>query len=203
MLALLEAEGIDDADASRDAAIVLRQIRLRAVFDQRRAAPARNLAERVDIAHIPRQMHRNDGARAAGHLSCGRGGIHAQRPLVNVGEHGNPVQRQNGRNGAHVRNRRHDHLVTRLEIERRKRRVDGRGARCHGHGVLHADKLCQGGFEILNEMTAEAEELPAADHLCEVGEFLVTERAPRNPAHGWQWLRADGSSAVDGKLVFQ
>ena len=81
--------------------------------------------------------------------------------------------------------------------------MDGRRSRCDGHGVLHADKLRKARLEVLNEVTAEAEKLARTDHLGEIGEFLVTERAPRNPAHGWQWLRADGSSAVDGKLVFQ
>ncbi len=138
-------------------ALVPRAERLARVVDQREAVLRRNRADLVELARIAVDVDRDDRLRARRDRRLDRGGIHVQRPRVDVGEHRSRalVDEAVGRRGERVRGR--DHLVARSDAGGDAQQVQARGSGRDGGRVRRADLRCD---HLLEAVDRRAEREP-------------------------------------------
>ena len=113
--------------------------RMRTVLDHAEPVITRNPDDPLDLARAPGKVNGNDRARPGRQTAEDLGGREAMRLLIDVRKHRAGPGVDDRVRGRGERHRRHDHLITRLEIERNHRQVKRSGARVHGKRMLSAD----------------------------------------------------------------
>src|SRR5262249_27978765 len=128
------------------------------------------------------EMSGDDGAGAPG--DAGRDGLRrdVQAHGVDVGEHGDRLLVENGRDRTHVGDRGGDDLVTGLRVDGGDRGVAGGRPRAGGAGVRYA--IASGERLLLRALGAV--ERPRVDHLAEQGELIFAEVAASTIGVGGQ-----------------
>jgi hypothetical protein len=198
VLALLEAEAADRPQRAHEPSGALGEERLGAVLDHRDALAVGERRDRRHVHRVAEQVGDDDPARALGEavLDGLRGDV--ERDRVDVREDRDRTLVEDGREGAHVRDRRRDELVARLGVDRGDRRVHRRGPRVAGDRVLRTDAARELLLELARVGALRAGQHPAADNLLEQIELFGPERAPRSvlirgQPHRFQLSRLPGS----------
>jgi hypothetical protein len=136
ILARVEAETRHVPQAAGPAALVLGPMRLRGVFDQGKAVPARDFAQRVHVRRLPVQVHRQNDLGALGYCRLDAVGIHGEEARIDVYQHrlGMAVMDCGGRR--HEGKRHRDDLISRLDTRRKQREMQSARAAVDSHGML-------------------------------------------------------------------
>ena len=140
VLAGIEAEARQIAQAAAAPAVMLGRVRLRRVLDHPQAVPPGDGQDRVHVGRLAVEMHRHDGPRARRDRRLDLGRIQ----VVGIGRNVDKHRRRAGlvdRLGGRVEGERGcDHLIARADAARQERQVQRRSARSDPDRGLGADK---------------------------------------------------------------
>ena len=98
-------------------------MRLGSVFDQPQAVPLGDHRQRRHVAGHAIQVNRHDANRALGDRGLDGGGIHVPGIRRAIDQYRRSAAVVHGVGGRDVRERRHDDLIARLEVERHQRQM--------------------------------------------------------------------------------
>ena len=183
-----EAQRGRGAPGSDRAAFVARADRLGGVLQQRDRTARREIAQRLEMAGEPVEMHRHDRARSRRDRRFRRARIHPQALGLHVHEDGTRAQGGHRARAREVREGGNDHLVVGPDPERQKRDGERRRSGGHADGVGDAARLRQLALEGI--VLGSEDELPRAEHALEISHQLRHER----PVHGAQIEKRNGRS---------
>jgi hypothetical protein len=115
---LLQAKAGKVAHSAGEFSLVFGPISLRAILNRDHIVFTSEFAQRVHLAHVPRQVHCDDSAHPPADLTRDIRRVERQRERMDVGKHRHSILPENRQNASDIGNRRNNHFVSRLKIER-------------------------------------------------------------------------------------
>ena len=176
VLARVEAEATDIAEAAGAAALVLCTMRLGRVLDHDEAIGIGEREQGRHVGHAAMQMHRQDRPGSTGqHLGNGRR-IERSRARLDIGQHRPGTCELDRRHGRDERHRCGHHLVARADAGGEQRHVQRRRASAHRNGMAGAaiaGKVRFEGLDLLAQHVAAAAQHARAGGLEILGQRAV------------------------------
>ena len=109
---------------------------VRAVFDEPKSVPSRQIDHRVHVARPPGEMDDEQGAGARRDPALDIGCIDVHRVRIDVGQHRRGSGVDDGVDGAAERQSRRDHLIPCAHTRGDETEMDGGGTGIHGGGLI-------------------------------------------------------------------
>ena len=152
--------------------------------------------DRVHVGHVAAQVDGHDGRGPVGDRRLDLAGIDLECLRVGVDEDRQGVLEQHRVDRGDERVGRNDHLVARLDADRRQRGEEGTRAVGGGHAMLRAGQLGVGRLELVHALAAAPVPLAAVQDVEQV--FLIPLVEPGPAGEG---LPANRFAAQQGRLV--
>ncbi len=174
VLAREEAVGAEVAHRAAVTAFIPRADRLRCVLDHLEALLLRQREDGVHVRALAEQMHRHDDLRFGSDLFPCVVDVHVEADRADIGEDRHGAETRNRARRGEKGERRAQHLVTRLDVQRHERQQQRIRAGGNRQCMLHTDHF--GDFLFKRLHLRPHDEPPMFQHLCEGGLEFGFER---------------------------